>query len=137
MGKKADVSYITWQNKQPFPLFSLIISYEKLNRTQLSPFLYTGSCGGSGFLLNSSTITSPGYPTNYPPDLNCVWKIAAEEKQFVQFDLFDLHLESKYDVLKVYDGSCPYTDDDESDLVEEFTGKNVVYFRSLIILLLQ
>lgn len=36
----------------------------------------------------------------------------------MQFDLHYLHLENKYDVLKVYDGPCT----DESNLVEEFTG---------------
>ena len=105
--------------------FSLIISSPKLNCTQqLSPFLYNaGSCGGSQFFLNSGTITSPGYPTNYPADLCCIWNITAEENQFVQFDLYDLHLEDKYDVLKVYDGSCPHSEDDDTDLVTEFTGK--------------
>ena len=53
----------------------------------------------------------------------CIWNIAAEENQFIQFDLYDLHLEDKYDVLKVYDGSCPYSEDDNTDLVKEFTGK--------------
>ena len=104
--------------------FSLIISFPKLNCTPLSPLLlYTGSCGGSRFFLNSGTITSPGYPNRYPAELCCVWNITADENQFIQFDLYDLHLEDKYDILKVYDGSCPYSEDDNTDLVTEFTGK--------------
>lgn len=72
-------------------------------------------------LHNSGTITSPNYPANYLHNLNCVWYITAEDGQFVQFDLYDLHLENKYDTLKVYDGSrCV----DESNVVEEFTGIN-------------
>ena len=66
-------------------------------------------------------ISSPGYPVSYPPDLDCVWTVTGENGQFVLFDLWDLHLESKYDVLKVYDGSCAF----ESNLVEEFTGMEV------------
>ena len=68
------------------------------------------------------TITSPGYPTKYPADLCCIWNITAEENQFIQFDLYDLHLEDQHDVLKVYDGSCPLMDND-TDFVTEFTGK--------------
>lgn len=73
------------------------------------------------FIHNSGTVTSPNYPANYPFNLYCVWYITAEEGQLVQFDLYDLHLENKYDTLKVYNGSrCV----DESNMVEEFTGNN-------------
>ena len=57
---------------------------------------------------------------NYPPNLKCIWTIEGDQDQFVQFDLFYLHLENTYDVLKVYDGPCTCKDD--SNLVEEFTG---------------
>ena len=55
----------------------------------------------------------------------CIWNITAEENQYVQFDLYDLHLEDKNDALKAYDGSCPSEEDNaDTDLVKEFTGKS-------------
>ena len=95
--------------------------HRQFAREQSELSLYTGSCGGSNFFLNSGTITSPDYPQNYPTNLNCVWTIVAEKGQFVTMDIWYLHVEDKYDFLKVYDGSCS----DESNLVEEFTGKVV------------
>lgn len=80
--------------------------------------MYTGSCGGNNFFLNSGTILSPSYPANYPPNLCCVWTITAEAAQFIVLDIWYLHLENKYDTLKVYDGPC----NNELNLVEEFTG---------------
>ena len=91
----------------------------------ISPFLCTASCGGNEFFLNSGPITSPGYPTKYPANLSCIWNITTEENQFVQFDLYDLHLEDRHDVLRVYDGSCPSLLDNDTDLVVEFTGNKL------------
>jgi hypothetical protein len=96
--------------------------------------MYTATCEESQFLLNSGTITSPGYPTKYTANLCCAWNITAEENYFVQFDLYqyDLHLEDKCDVLRVYDGSCPSVDNDT--LVTEFTGRVHLYSFNVIIM---
>lgn len=36
--------------------------------------LYSSECGGELTAL-SGTFTSPGFPSNYPPNIECVWNI--------------------------------------------------------------
>ena len=74
------------------------------------------SCGYvvDGSLVENGTITSPGYPDNYPAYLNCRWKIMAApgKKILAKFSEFDVTASS----------------DCDSDYVVINTGKEHLFF---------
>ncbi|XP_078491059.1 cubilin-like [Ciona intestinalis] len=47
----------------------------------------------------SQPITSPGYPNNYPSDVNCTWTITAPDGMRVQLNLQTLDTEAYFDYL--------------------------------------
>lgn len=49
------------------------------------------ACGGLLSKLNG-TITTPGWPKEYPPNKNCVWQVVAptQYRISVQFEAFEL-----------------------------------------------
>ncbi|VDD74489.1 unnamed protein product [Mesocestoides corti] len=66
------------------------------------------ACGG---VINAAngTIQTPGFPAEYPPNKNCIWKIVAAPKStiFLNFTRFDLEGKNKacnYDFINVYSG---------------------------------
>ncbi|KAH9281792.1 Tolloid-like protein 1 [Echinococcus granulosus] len=66
------------------------------------------ACGG---VINAAngTIQTPGFPAEYPPNKNCIWKIVAAPKStiFLNFTHFDLEGKNKacnYDFINVYSG---------------------------------
>ncbi|KAG2466898.1 TLL1 protein, partial [Polypterus senegalus] len=76
------------------------------------------ACGGLLTKLNG-TITTPGWPKEYPPNKNCVWQVVAPTQYRIsmQFEFFELegnesftefeieqHQECAYDHLEVFDG---------------------------------
>lgn len=67
-----------------------------------SVFLRAVACGGFLTKLNG-TITSPGWPKEYPTNKNCVWQVVAPTQYRIslQFEAFELE---GNDV-----GSCPVT----------------------------
>lgn len=77
-------------------------------------------CGG---ILNQENgeITSPGYPNQYPLNLDCIWVILAPSNQVIQveFRSFQLERQSRclYDYLEVRDG-----DRSDMPLLGKFCG---------------
>uniref|UniRef100_A0A493SV27 Bone morphogenetic protein 1 n=1 Tax=Anas platyrhynchos platyrhynchos TaxID=8840 RepID=A0A493SV27_ANAPP len=66
------------------------------------------ACGGFLTKLNGS-ITSPGWPKEYPPNKNCIWQLVAPTQYRIslQFDFFETEgndQECTYDHLEVYNG---------------------------------
>ncbi|KAM3183271.1 hypothetical protein ACTXT7_010677 [Hymenolepis weldensis] len=66
------------------------------------------ACGG---VINAAngTIQTPGFPAEYPPNKNCIWKIIAAPKStiFLNFTHFDLEGKNKacnYDFINIYSG---------------------------------
>lgn len=55
-----------------------------------SPVLYAAACGGFITKLNGS-ITSPGWPREYPPNKNCIWQLVAPTQYRITllFDVFE------------------------------------------------
>ena len=47
------------------------------------------------FYLKNTTgyITSPNYPNNYPPNMNCVWKITVSHDKRVRFSFKSMDIE--------------------------------------------
>ncbi|XP_038146705.1 neuropilin-1a-like isoform X2 [Cyprinodon tularosa] len=89
----------------------------------VSPFTQTDMCGGSIKITNADYLTSPGYPTSYPPSQQCVWVITAPEdgqKILINFNPhFDLEdRDCKYDYLEVYNGGH-----ETSPMLGKFCGK--------------
>ena len=52
------------------------------------------SCGGT-LRVNSGELTSPGYPSDYPPDVDCRWIIRVDEEATIrlQFHHFEVRLQ--------------------------------------------
>uniref|UniRef100_A0A3B1IY07 Metalloendopeptidase n=1 Tax=Astyanax mexicanus TaxID=7994 RepID=A0A3B1IY07_ASTMX len=64
------------------------------------------ACGGLLSKLNG-TITTPGWPKEYPPNKNCVWQVVAPTQYRIsmQFEAFELEGEvCKYDFVEVRSG---------------------------------
>ncbi|XP_053186417.1 neuropilin-1a-like [Scomber japonicus] len=81
------------------------------------------TCGGNMVINHANYLTSPGYPSAYPPSQNCVWVMTAPEpgqKILVNFNPhFDLEDRGcKYDYVEVYNGG-----DEQSPMVGKFCGK--------------
>ncbi|XP_026006368.1 neuropilin-1a-like [Astatotilapia calliptera] len=83
----------------------------------------TDKCGGSIEMHAADYLTSPGYPSAYPPSQQCVWVITAPEagqKILINFNPhFDLEdRDCKYDYVEVYNGG-----DESSPMLGKFCGK--------------
>ncbi|XP_058274909.1 neuropilin-1a-like isoform X2 [Hemibagrus wyckioides] len=81
------------------------------------------TCGGNITITSAGYLTSPGYPSGYPPSQQCMWLISAPDQHqhiLVNFNPhFDLESpECKYDFLEVYDG-----DSEKASLVGKYCGK--------------
>ncbi|XP_067665910.1 cubilin-like [Haliotis asinina] len=68
-----------------------------------------GSCGGQlNALYTDQVLTSPGYPTNYPNNLDCAWIITTTYSH-IKITITNLDIESQancnYDYLRIIDGS--------------------------------
>ncbi|KAM3605922.1 uncharacterized protein V6R79_007305 [Siganus canaliculatus] len=90
-----------------------------------TPEPYPVSCGG--YLYGSSgQFESPGYPSNYPANVDCIWYIRAG--RYVKLELLDVNIESVqncvFDAIYVYDGSSS-----SSRLMAKICGTNndVIY----------
>uniref|UniRef100_A0A3P9HV78 Neuropilin n=1 Tax=Oryzias latipes TaxID=8090 RepID=A0A3P9HV78_ORYLA len=80
-------------------------------------------CGGNIVIHTADYLTSPGYPSAYPPSQQCVWVITAPEPSqriLINFNPhFDLEdRECKYDYVEVYNGG-----DEFSPMLGKFCGK--------------
>ena len=62
-------------------------------------------CGGNISIYTSVEITSPSYPSKYPPDSDCKWIINAQKGQTIKIEIFRLNIESdsgcKFDYLDI------------------------------------
>ncbi|CAH2276338.1 ovochymase-1 [Pelobates cultripes] len=58
---------------------------------------------------NNGAISSPGYPSNYPNDLSCHWRIVAPLRNIIRLDLLKLKTEKNasgcLDQLLIYEGT--------------------------------
>lgn len=69
----------------------------------------TPECGRQITELNG-TLSSPGYPSNYPSNVDCTWVITAPRDHFVEltFKVFDIYKERRgcrYDYVEIRDGN--------------------------------
>uniref|UniRef100_A0AAX7V511 Neuropilin n=1 Tax=Astatotilapia calliptera TaxID=8154 RepID=A0AAX7V511_ASTCA len=88
-----------------------------------SPLPAPDKCGGNIRISTANYLTSPGYPTSYPPSQRCVWVISApgpHQRILINFNPhFDLEdRECKYDYVEVRDGT-----DESGQLVGKYCGK--------------
>ncbi|KAK7817671.1 hypothetical protein U0070_018635, partial [Myodes glareolus] len=81
------------------------------------------ACGGLLTKLNG-TITTPGWPKEYPPNKNCVWQVIAPSQYriSVKFEFFELEGNEvcKYDYVEIWSGLSS-----ESKLHGKFCGADV------------
>uniref|UniRef100_A0A803VYI3 CUB and Sushi multiple domains 2 n=1 Tax=Ficedula albicollis TaxID=59894 RepID=A0A803VYI3_FICAL len=61
-------------------------------------------CGGTIRGEASGRILSPGYPTPYDHNLNCIWTIEAEPGCTIGLHFMVFHTEEFHDVLRIWDG---------------------------------
>ncbi|KAG8434075.1 hypothetical protein GDO86_012447, partial [Hymenochirus boettgeri] len=52
-------------------------------------------CGGA-YYVSGKTFTSPGYPGNYPPNMDCTWTITAPVGKKVSLNINDFNIETGY-----------------------------------------
>ncbi|XP_028974037.2 dorsal-ventral patterning tolloid-like protein 1 [Esox lucius] len=81
------------------------------------------ACGGLLSKLNG-TVSTPGWPREYPPNKNCVWQVVAPThyRISIQFEAFELEGNEvcKYDYVEVRSGLSP-----DSKLHGKFCGLDV------------
>ena len=62
-------------------------------------------CGGEVAIYINEEITSPGYPSKYPTDVDCKWSIRAQKGQTLKIEIFKLNIENdencKFDYLDI------------------------------------
>jgi hypothetical protein len=63
-------------------------------------------------------LTSPSYPEDYPPNLDCQWTIPAGHDEDISIMISDLDLEDGYDYLILCEGNK----DCNHDNVTRYTG---------------
>uniref|UniRef100_A0A8C5MW66 Ovochymase-2 n=1 Tax=Leptobrachium leishanense TaxID=445787 RepID=A0A8C5MW66_9ANUR len=94
------------------------ISYRKYGGQVLKPFQRSLNhigfsvpkvCTDDILTSNNGAISSPGYPSNYPNDLRCHWRIIAPLGNLIRINLLDLKTEQDasgcMDELVIYDGT--------------------------------
>uniref|UniRef100_A0A8C7NBT9 Neuropilin n=1 Tax=Oncorhynchus kisutch TaxID=8019 RepID=A0A8C7NBT9_ONCKI len=86
-------------------------------------FLFADKCGDNIEITSADYLTSPGYPTSYPPSQQCMWVISAPDpgqKILINFNPhFDLEdRDCKYDYVEVFNGG-----DEEAPTLGKFCGK--------------
>uniref|UniRef100_A0A674C1X3 Neuropilin n=1 Tax=Salmo trutta TaxID=8032 RepID=A0A674C1X3_SALTR len=80
-------------------------------------------CGDNIEITSADYLTSPGYPTSYPPSQQCMWVISAPDpgqKILINFNPhFDLEdRDCKYDYVEVFNGG-----DEQAPTLGKFCGK--------------
>uniref|UniRef100_A0A8C8IQD8 Neuropilin n=1 Tax=Oncorhynchus tshawytscha TaxID=74940 RepID=A0A8C8IQD8_ONCTS len=85
--------------------------------------LTQNKCGDNIEITSADYLTSPGYPTSYPPSQQCMWVISAPDpgqKILINFNPhFDLEdRDCKYDYVEVFNGG-----DEEAPTLGKFCGK--------------
>lgn len=75
----------------------------------VKPTISTPECGRQTTELNG-TLSSPGYPSNYPSNADCIWVISAPSGHYIEltFKVFDIYKEGRgcrYDYVEIRDGN--------------------------------
>ena len=91
-------------------------------------FPVCSSYGVSFFSLSSTTksLTSPNYPSNYPPSANCLWSLKRPSASYgvrLTFNSFYLEASSscRYDYVEIRDGDTFST----STIIGKFCGTGI------------
>ncbi|GAB0199455.1 CUB and sushi domain-containing protein 3 [Grus japonensis] len=77
-------------------------------------------CGGTIKGESSGRILSPGYPTPYDHNLNCIWTIEAEAGCTIGLHFMVFHTEEFHDVLRIWDGPV-----ENGILLKEMSGSGL------------
>uniref|UniRef100_A0A2K5ZGP3 Metalloendopeptidase n=1 Tax=Mandrillus leucophaeus TaxID=9568 RepID=A0A2K5ZGP3_MANLE len=88
-------------------LWLKFVSDGSINKAGFAVNFFKAACGGFLTKLNGS-ITSPGWPKEYPPNKNCIWQLVAPTQYRIslQFDFFETEGNDvcKYDFVEVRSG---------------------------------
>ena len=114
------------KNETPLPFISTghavrvemigVVVFRAMYSTSLS------SCGGTTLTSNQGSFVSPGYPNNYPPNIECIWLVKAPQgnRVFLKITSLDIQ-ENEYcntDYLEIREASS------DGKLIGRFCGKN-------------
>ncbi|XP_019343511.2 CUB and sushi domain-containing protein 2 isoform X1 [Alligator mississippiensis] len=77
-------------------------------------------CGGTIRGDSSGRILSPGYPTPYDHNLNCIWTVEAEAGCTIGLHFIVFHTEEFHDVLRIWDGPV-----ENGILLKEISGSSL------------
>uniref|UniRef100_A0A8C5NLT2 CUB and Sushi multiple domains 2 n=4 Tax=Passeriformes TaxID=9126 RepID=A0A8C5NLT2_JUNHY len=98
--------------------------YGSLETTNLLPnpvnIFVPAECGGTIRGETSGRILSPGYPTPYDHNLNCIWTIEAEPGCTIGLHFMVFHTEEFHDVLRIWDGPV-----ENGILLKEMSGSGL------------
>ncbi|KAG8014676.1 Dorsal-ventral patterning tolloid-like protein 1 [Nibea albiflora] len=88
-------------------LWMKFVSDGTVNKAGFAANFFKAACGGLLSKLNG-TISTPGWPKEYPPNKNCVWQVVAPTQYRIsmQFEAFELEGNEvcKYDYVEVRSG---------------------------------
>ncbi|XP_057689015.1 bone morphogenetic protein 1a isoform X2 [Corythoichthys intestinalis] len=88
-------------------LWMKFVSDGSVNKAGFAANFFKAACGGFITKLNGS-ITSPGWPREYPPNKNCIWQLVAPTQYRITllFDVFETEGNDvcKYDYVEVRSG---------------------------------
>lgn len=97
--------YINLLRKEVFNVFTVVEIAKKAPQSGLNSLSFLAVCGG---LLNQGdhgTLSSPGYPGNYPHNRDCVWRVMVSPGMNIMFTFAVMALEHhdncSYDYVEV------------------------------------
>ncbi|KAM9662669.1 tolloid-like protein 1 isoform 2-T2 [Morphnus guianensis] len=104
-------------------LWMKFVSDGTVNKAGFAANFFKAACGGLLTKLNG-TITTPGWPKEYPPNKNCVWQVVAPTQYRIsmKFEFFELEGNEvcKYDYVEIRSGLSS-----DSKLHGKFCGTEV------------
>ncbi|XP_062518065.1 CUB and sushi domain-containing protein 1-like [Corticium candelabrum] len=100
-------------------LFLFLVSLIGLNQGFLLKRSSSDVCGRYLHSRRTAVITSPFFPSNYPNNTDCLWRIRAAKRRVLVITITTLDTEEGYDYLEIKQGRW-YT---ISPFVGRYTGK--------------
>ena len=79
---------------------------------------------------STTTVTSPGYPDGYHPDLFCIWTLVTEEHNRIVLTLNTLDIEAgtcQYDSVRLFDGRERLPIPNQSKLFSQLNEFNCLF----------
>ena len=85
-----------------------VYSLNNLKSSNSIFLFFSGECGVRNIYLRTddfiTNLTSPGYPSGYRNDLNCLWTVFGRQSRHIVVNILDFQMETGFDFLTIGNG---------------------------------